>query len=210
MKRRKEDEVLDDEAAVDAPESAEATSGPDRPAGAEEEETGLAPVPEPVAATDTQTLESLRRERDELKDQLLRRRADFDNYRKRVARDRNLAAEEAAASLLAALIPTLDNLDRALETPGSEGSLREGVELIRRDLLSLLKSQGVTVQEPVGERFDPDRHQALSHEAVPGFADGTIVEVFRKGYLLGNRLLRPALVKVAKEAKDPLAEGPEA
>jgi molecular chaperone GrpE len=146
-------------------------------------------------------VEELRRERDDLRDQLLRRRAEFDNYRKRVERDRQQSGTDSAAAMLKALIPTLDNLDRALEAPGGEG-LRQGVELIRRELLALLEAQGVVREDPTGERFDPERHQALSHEKAPGHEEGTIVEVFGKGYRYKDRLLRPALVKVAKGDDD--------
>jgi molecular chaperone GrpE len=104
---------------------------------------------------------------------------------------------DAVAALLKAIVPTLDNLDRALAAPGGEG-LREGVELIRRDLLALLESQGLTAEDPKGAVFDPERHQALVHESAPGHEEGTVVEVFGKGYSYKDRLLRPALVKVAK------------
>jgi molecular chaperone GrpE len=146
-------------------------------------------------------VEELRRERDDLRDQLLRRRAEFENYKKRVERDRQQAGMDAVAAVLKALIPSLDNLDRALDAPGGEG-LRQGVELIRRELLALLETQGVVRQDPTGERFDPERHQALSHEKVPGHEEGTVVEVFGKGYTYKDRLLRPALVKVAKGDED--------
>ena len=146
-------------------------------------------------------VEELRRERDDLQDQLLRRRAEFDNYRKRVDRDRQQAGTDSVAAILKALIPTMDNLDRALEAPGGEG-LREGVELIRRELLSLLEAQGVVRHDPRGERFDPERHQALAHEKAPGHEEGTVVDVFGKGYTYKDRLLRPALVKVAKGDDD--------
>jgi molecular chaperone GrpE len=146
-------------------------------------------------------VEELRRERDDLRDQLLRRRAEFENYKKRVERDRQQAGLDAVAAVLKALIPSLDNLDRALDAPGGEG-LQQGVELIRRELLALLEAQGVVRQDPTGERFDPERHQALSHEKVPGHEEGTVVEVFGKGYTYKDRLLRPALVKVAKGDED--------
>jgi molecular chaperone GrpE len=163
------------------------------------EESGLAPVPaDPAAAADP--AESLRRECDELKEQLLRRRAEFENFRKRVDRDRQLAGEEAVAKVLKDLIPVLDNLDRALAAGGSAESLREGVELTRRELLSILEAQGVKVDDPLGKPFDPERHQALAHEPVPGFKEGTVVEVYGKGYSYRDRLLRPSLVKVAKES----------
>jgi molecular chaperone GrpE len=164
------------------------------------EATGLAGVDAaPMAPLSREEIEALRAERDDLRDQLLRRRAEFENFKKRVERDRHLAGVDATALLLKALVPTLDNLDRALAAPGGEG-LREGVELIRRDLLALLESHGVGRLDPKGERFDPEQHQALAHEAAPGHREGTVTEVFGKGYTFKDRLLRPALVKVAKGA----------
>lgn len=186
-----------------------------------EEATGLAPVDEsrtsaaPGAAEEgaaggeakdaeavtlRRELEALRSERDDLRDQLLRRRADFENFRKRAERDRLQAGFEATAAVFRDLIPALDNLERALGAGGDETALRMGVELIHRELLSLLDSHGVTAHDPTGQPFEPERHQALLHEEAPGFADGTVVETFRKGYYFKDRLLRPALVKVAKGA----------
>ena len=143
-------------------------------------------------------LQALRLERDDLRDQLLRRRADFENFKKRADRDRLQAGFEATAAVFRDLIPALDNLERALGAGGDETALRMGVELIHRELLSLLDSHGVTAHDPTGQPFEPERHQALLHEEAPGFADGTVVETFRKGYYFKDRLLRPALVKVAK------------
>jgi molecular chaperone GrpE len=172
------------------------------------EEKGLEPVPE--APPTRQEWEALKRENHDLRDQLLRRRADFENYRRRVERDRQQAGIDAAAAVLRALIPTLDNLDRALEAPADGSALRTGVELIRRELWSVLESHGVAVQDPVGQPFDPRNHQALSHEPVPGHAEGTVVEVFSKGYAYKDRLLRPALVKVAKASSEEDGKDPEA
>jgi len=170
--------------------------------------SGLTPVDgEPVAPLTREETEALRRECGDLKDQLLRRRADFENYKKRVERDRQAAALDAEAGLLNALIPTLDNLERALEAAGGEGALREGVELIRRELMAALESRGVVVEDPVGRPFDPEAHQALAHEPAENVSDGTVLEVLRKGFRLRDRLLRPALVKVAKGRDD---NGPEA
>jgi molecular chaperone GrpE len=180
----------------DEPETGEAT------AEASDDASGLSGVD--AAPRDPLTraqVEELRRERDDLQDQLLRRRAEFDNYRKRVERERQQAGTDSVAAMLKALIPTIDNLDRALEAPGGDG-MRQGVELIRRELLSLLEAQGVVRDDPTGERFDPERHQALSHEKAPGHEEGTVVEVFGKGYRYKDRLLRPALVKVAKGDDD--------
>jgi molecular chaperone GrpE len=173
----------------------------------EAEARGLAGVDAaPVPALTREEIEALRRERDELREQVLRKRAEFDNYRKRVERDRQQAGTDAAATIFKGLVPTLDNLDRALESAGRDDPLREGMDLTRRELLGFLESQGVEVHDPVGQPFDPEAHQALSHEPAAGFADGTVVEVFRKGYSYKGRLLRPALVKVAKGGHG----GPEA
>lgn len=166
--------------------------------GPPEEPTGLEAVPQ-SAADDA---EALRREVAALKDQVLRRRAEFENYKRRMERDRAQAQVEAKAAVLKGLVPTIDNLERALEADAGPTALREGVELIRRDLMAQLEAHEVSILDPQGQPFDPERHQALSHEHVPGFAEGTVVEVFRKGYALRDRLLRPALVKVAKAADE--------
>jgi molecular chaperone GrpE len=161
------------------------------------EESGLEAVPEEPATPDDE-LAALREERDTLADALLRRRADFENYRRRVERDRHTAAQEALGAVFRELLGTVDNLERALEASGSEDELRQGVELTYRELVGLLESHGVVTHDPVGEGFDPAQQQALLHEPVSGLAEGEVAEVFRKGYSFGERLLRPALVKVAK------------
>jgi molecular chaperone GrpE len=146
--------------------------------------------------------EALRRERDELRDALLRRRAEFENFRRRVERDRGASAVEAEAAILRSLLATVDNLERALEASGPGSRLREGVELTHRELVALLDSLGVAPLSPLGQRFDPAFHQAILHEATPGFEIGTVAEVYRKGYTFKDRLLRPALVKVARAATE--------
>src|SRR6185503_8341149 len=122
-----------------------------------------------AASAEREGAEALRRDVDELQDRLLRTRADFDNYRKRVSRDRDDAALETRARLLAALIPILDDLDRALHAGGGADPLRSGVELVRRELAAFFEREGATAFDPQGERFDPRLHQAVSHEAVEGF-----------------------------------------
>jgi molecular chaperone GrpE len=171
-----------------ATEDAEGAEGGD-PAVAE------APAEEPAPAADE--VDALRRERDELREALLRRRAEFENYRRRTERDRASAATEAEAAILRQVLGTVDNLERALAAGGEESSIREGVALTHRELTALLESLGVTPVDPLGTPFDPALHQAILHEPAAGFAAGTVAEVFRKGYTFGDRLLRPALVKVA-------------
>jgi molecular chaperone GrpE len=166
--------------------------GPAPPPG-DAGEGGLEPVPASPAAE----AEALRRERDELKEALLRRRADFENFRKRVERDQQAGARDAAADIFRRLVVTVDNLERALAAEGGGDALRQGVELTLRDLRTALEAQGVAAVDPLGERFDPARHEALLHEPVEGVGAGTVAEVFRKGYTYKDRLLRPALVKVS-------------
>lgn len=194
MSRRRHD-GRDDEltpVAADAPGEQEAPEAGDATGPEAATPAGLVDVgPAPDA------LEALRRERDELKEALLRRRADFENFRKRVERDQGAAALDAAVDVLKRLVGTVDNLERALAAAGGEGPLRHGVELTLRDFQTALGALGVTALDPLGQRFDPRLHQALVHEPVPGSERGTVAEVFRKGYTYKDRLLRPALVKVA-------------
>ena len=142
----------------------------------------------------------LKRERDEDHDRLLRLTAEFDNYRKRIERERRETSERAAASLLEDLLPIVDDLERALGVdagPGGE-AYRKGVEIIYKQLADLLTRRGVTVMDVLGADFDPHVHQAVAHEPSPGARDGEVIEELRRGYKLGDRLLRPAMVKVAK------------
>jgi molecular chaperone GrpE len=159
------------------------------------------PAPSDATTGDTVDAAELQRQRDEYYDRLLRSSADFENYRKRVERERQGLADAAAASIIEELLPLVDDLERALNSdPGSEGAeaYRRGVELIHRQLLETLRKRGVRVIEALGADFDPYYHQAVAHEAVEGRREGEIIEEFRRGYMLGDRLLRPSMVKVAK------------
>jgi molecular chaperone GrpE len=155
-------------------------------------EAGLEATPAPPEA------DALKKELADLKEQVLRRRADFENYKKRVERDRESARHEMAEKIFSELIPAIDNLERALTAAGDDNALRTGVELIYKELLAVFERHGVKAHDPTGQLFDPVSHQALSHEVVPGLEEGTVAEAFRKGYSYRDRLLRPALVKVAK------------
>jgi molecular chaperone GrpE len=195
--RKEEDEVSDRVEDGAPPDDLSSAVLDELASPSEDGETGLEAVEE-APATPEQALEALREERDELAEQLLRRRADFENFRRRVERDRHTAAQEALAAIFRELLGTVDNLERALSATGGEDELRKGVELTHRELVGLLESHDVVPVDPMGERFDPAEQQALLHEPVPGLGEGEVAEVFRKGYLFGERLLRPALVKVAK------------
>lgn len=161
----------------------------------------LTDAPDAGAATETSELAELQRERDDYKDRWLRKGAEFDNYRKRIDRERREATERAAEAVLGDLLPVLDDLERALAAETGEASAesyRRGVELIHKQILDLITRRGAKPIETVGQQFDPNLHQAVASESVPGVPDGEIVEELRRGYLLGDRLLRPAMVKVAQ------------
>jgi molecular chaperone GrpE len=150
-------------------------------------------------------LEALRRERDELQDRLLRTAAEFDNYRKRTERERREASDYAATELLREILPVVDDLERALAAPVEPGpgadrvaAYRDGLDLIRRQFLDVLKRRGVEPLDVVGQQFDPQWHEALAQEPADGRRDGEVTAEIRRGYRLGQRLLRAALVKVAQ------------
>jgi molecular chaperone GrpE len=167
---------------------------------------GHAPEAEPQAGTTVSAdagssgLEQLRRERDEHYDRLLRKTAEFDNYRKRVEKERREMAQYAAGDLLEALLPIIDDLERALQSAAGADpeAYRRGVELIYKQLQELLVKRGVKPIEAVGQDFDPRYHQAITAEDAAGRRDGEVIEEVRRGYMHGERLLRPAMVKVAK------------
>lgn len=145
-------------------------------------------------------IEALQREKDALQDRLLRTAAEFDNYRKRMDRERRDLAEYAAADVIKDLLPILDNFERALQAPATleTDAVRKGIELIHKQMLDLLKKRGVRPIEALGVDFDPNFHQAVIHEASADHREGEVMQELQRGYLLGDRLLRPAMVKVAK------------
>ena len=138
------------------------------------------------------------RQRDEYYDLLLRKQAEFDNYRKRVERERQMVSEAAAASIVEELLPLMDDLERALKTEAAGDAYRRGVELIHRQLAEILRKRGVRPIDALGADFDPYYHQAVAHDPAEGQREGEVIEEFRRGYMLGDRLLRPSMVKVAK------------
>ena len=154
-------------------------------------------------------LDETRRERDEYLELAQRTKADFENYRRRVAREAQEAEQRAVASLAARLIPALDNLERALRAAGidpaaepqdAEGdveSLGRGVYLTYRDMRSSLESAGVEAYDPQGEPFDPEWHEAIQTREAEDAGPGTVVEVLERGYRLDGKVVRPARVIVS-------------
>jgi molecular chaperone GrpE len=152
-----------------------------------------------VAAPESAETEPLQRERDDYKDRWLRKTAEFDNYRKRIERERREQADQAVVDILQELLLVVDDFDRALTVSGDEGgAYRKGVELIHAKLHDMLRKQGVRSMDVIGADFDPNVHMAVMHEDSPGHRDGEVIGELQKGYLLHDRLLRPAMVKVAK------------
>jgi molecular chaperone GrpE len=136
----------------------------------------------------------------QLREDALRDRADIDNQRKRLARDVEMARKFANERLLAALLPVIDSLEAGLgAAAGEPGALREGVELTLRQLLKVTGENGLAEVNPVGQPFNPEHHQAMSTVDSAEHAPGQVVQVYQKGWLLNDRLLRPALVVVSKQ-----------
>jgi molecular chaperone GrpE len=163
-----------------------------------EDEGAPSSTTDPTPALADEIVE-LRKERDSLHDRLLRQAAEFDNYRKRVDRERKDSAQLAAIDFVQELLPVIDDFERALQTeaPGA-GSYRQGLEIIHRALMEMLRKRGVTPIEAVGTTFDPQVHQAVAYEDAPDRRDGEVMEQFTRGYRIGDKLVRPAMVKVAK------------
>lgn len=132
--------------------------------------------------------------------QLLQRvQADFDNFRKRTAQERADWSKYCSQRLAAGLLPILDNFERALQAGGDDiTSFRGGIELIYRQLKDALEKDGIQPMETVGKEFDPNFHEAVMQGPSEDYPDNTVIEEFQKGYILVDRVLRPAMVKVAK------------
>jgi molecular chaperone GrpE len=157
---------------------------------------------EAIEPTDLQTqVDALMQERSALYDQLLRRRAEFENYRKRIDRERAETYQRARAEVLVELLPVVDNLERALSSletsQGDAEALRHGVELIHKQFRDALSKFGLEPVASLGEAFDPNVHEAVTTEPSDQHEENTIIEEFQRGYKMGNKLLRPAKVKVA-------------
>lgn len=195
---------------VEAPEEAAAASVVD--AAASPAPTGETRAVETGAETE---LERLQREASEMRELAQRKQAELENYRKRVERERMDLARYAGADVVKEVLPVLDNLERALRAAegSSEEQLREGIAIIHRQLAEILTRLGLTEVESLGKPFDPHVHEAVSQQETEEHPEGTVLSVFQKGYLFKDRLLRPAMVSVARasssggEKKDSDSEG---
>jgi molecular chaperone GrpE len=151
-------------------------------------------------------MEALRAERDDMRDRFMRTLADTENTRKRGERDRREAEQYGGSKLARDILPVYDNLKRALETVTDEQretskAMIEGVEITMREVLSVFKKHGIDLIAPqIGDRFDPQNHQAMFEAALPDTKAGDIIQVMTEGFMLHDRLLRPAQVGVSSTA----------
>ncbi len=200
---------VEQEAPQEAPEQATVEDGAEQAPSDEAAVEGGAEQapPEPISEHEQaerqlmNDLEELAAKAEKADEYLLlaqRTQADFENYRKRAAREAALAQERGIAKLAKELLPAIDNLDRALKAASEEQSpLTEGIKLVHTDLLSALQRVGVEPFSPEGEPFDPQLHEAVAQQPIEGAESGTVAEVFQQGYRLGDTVLRPARVLVA-------------
>jgi molecular chaperone GrpE len=196
-----------------APEHQAVDGGPELepsvPAG--EPEAPVGPAGPSAAEDPAEHEQQLERDLDELAakaqkaDEYLelakRTRADFENYRKRAARDAAAAQERGVVKLVRELLPAVDNLDRALAAVAANGESTDevvsGIKLVHAEVIAALNRAGVELYSPDGERFDPTRHEAVAQQAFEGAEPGTVVEVYQRGCRLGDSVIRPARVVVA-------------
>jgi molecular chaperone GrpE len=170
--------------------------GPDGDEAAAASERGLDAVPKPEPEAEVQRLTA---EVEQYRDLYLRKLADFDNFRKRLEREREELRRTAGEVVMRELVPVLDNFDRALahSAESDPASFRQGVQMISRQLWDILRRQGLESLDPLGQPFQPQFHDAVQRVEGGKHEPGTVVSVLAKGYLFSGRLLRPALVAVA-------------
>lgn len=168
-------------------------------AGEGGEESPATVKPEAVEATAVPEIESLRAEREALLDRLARLQAEFDNARKRAAREQQEFREFAAADVIKMILPILDSFERALKTAsGESGDFRSGIELIYRQFQDALQKMGVQAIPAIGQVFDPRVHEAIEMVDTTEVEDHHVLDELQRGYKYKDRLLRPAMVRVAR------------
>jgi molecular chaperone GrpE len=134
----------------------------------------------------------------EYKDSWLRAQAEFQNYRKRIERDNELMYASMKGDIIKKVLPVLDDLERALQNRPDEDPWANGIELVVRKFQNLLENEGVKKIEALGVEFDPNFHEAISHEPADGVHSGHVIGVVQNGYMIGERVIRPAMVRVAQ------------
>ncbi len=168
--------------------------------GAVEAEAMGANTPEMPGVSEAE-YDQVRRERDQALDRIARLQAEFENARKREAKDRMEFRDYALGQAAEGLLPVLDNFELALKSNGSPEQFRAGVDLIAKQLDDAVRGLGLTHVETVGVQFDPHVHEALGQVETPEHPDGVVMQEIRRGYKVKDRLLRPALVQVARNSQ---------
>jgi molecular chaperone GrpE len=143
-------------------------------------------------------LEASESKTSEYKDSWLRSQAEFQNYRKRIERDNEIMYATMKGDIIKKVLPVLDDLERALQNRSAEDPWANGIELIARKFQTILENEGVKRIEALGVEFDPNYHEAISHEPADGTQSGHVIGVVQNGYMIGERVIRPALVRVAQ------------
>ena len=191
-------------------EASEAVSDDASPAAPEGSESPEEPAPGPEAE-----LEALRAELDQTQDRFVRLQAEFENFRRRSLKERQESLQYGHQNLVKDLLATVDNLERALGHSAEDAStdvasVVQGLELVKREMLGALGKHGVKVIEPDEEAFDPTYHEAMGQLPHASLAPNTVVEVLQKGYMINDRMLRPARVLVARKPTEQEAAAAEA
>jgi molecular chaperone GrpE len=171
------------------------------PAGDGGEETRASGPAGTVDISAASEIEKLKAERDALLDRLARQQAEFDNARKRAVREQQEFRDFAAADVIKGILPVLDSFERALKAGGDGSEFRSGVELIYRQMLDALQKAGVQPIKAVGQPFDPKMHEAIEMVDTTDVPDHHVLDELQRGYRYKDRLLRPAMVRVARNSK---------
>lgn len=179
------------------------------------------PADEPLAAQDiilsgreelVGQIEKLEQENKELSDRLLRTMAEFDNYRKRVAREKDDLLKYGAEKMALDILPVADNFERALEqakTAANAAAVVEGVEMIFKQFIATLDKFNIKPFDSIGQTFDPEKHEAMAHQESEEYGENTVMAEFQRGYFLNDKLLRPARVVVSRGADGETCEEEE-
>lgn len=161
---------------------------------------GLESAEQLAAEIDTlkKKIEEAEAKTSEFKDSWLRSQAEFQNYRKRIERDNELTYASMKGDIVKKVLPVLDDLERALQNRSADDPWANGIELIARKFQTILENEGVKKIEALDAEFDPNFHEAISHEPADGAQSGHVIGVVQNGYTIGERVIRPALVRVAQ------------
>jgi len=189
---KKEKQMNGAEETPETKSAAEETTAEETRAAEEKPETYT------VSREQMETMEKLAEQLAALNDQHLRLAAEYDNYRKRTAKEKETIYRDAKVDTIAKFLEVYDNLERAVSQPGDEENVhKKGMEMIFHQLEGVLEKLGVTVEDPKGQLFDPEKHNAVMHIDDENLEENTVAQVFQKGFLLGDKVIRFATVQVA-------------